>query len=151
MRASQFRTQFNPSTVKVISWYSSTGCTCYLHRLISYFDSSTRVNMLQIVRVDFRRDSHITLRFNQFWEAFVICGQCEREVNSWIGKTDIFLVCLPPLCYTVIWYQEFQSNTNNLHTIVWFQESLPNNNYMGSNNYFYFIIICLYNYMILSN
>ena len=35
LRASQFRTQFNPSTVKVISWYSSTGCTCYLHRCIS--------------------------------------------------------------------------------------------------------------------
>ena len=31
---------FNPSTVKVIiSWYSLTGCTCYLHRCISYFDS----------------------------------------------------------------------------------------------------------------
>ena len=31
---------FNSSTVKVIiSWYSSTGCTCYLHRCISYFDS----------------------------------------------------------------------------------------------------------------
>ena len=29
LRASQFRTQFNPSTVKVISWYSSSGCTCY--------------------------------------------------------------------------------------------------------------------------
>ena len=39
LRASQFRTQFNPSTVKVIFWYSSTGCTCYLHRWISYFDS----------------------------------------------------------------------------------------------------------------
>ena len=39
LRASQFCTQFNPSTVKVISWYSSTGCTCYLHRCISYFDS----------------------------------------------------------------------------------------------------------------
>ena len=30
---------FNLSTVKVIFWYSSTGCTCYLHRCISYFDS----------------------------------------------------------------------------------------------------------------
>ena len=30
---------FNPSTVKAIFWYSSTGCTCYLHRCISYFDS----------------------------------------------------------------------------------------------------------------
>ena len=41
--ASQFRTQFNPSTVKVISWYSSTGCTCYLHRCISYFWQLGRV------------------------------------------------------------------------------------------------------------
>ena len=30
---------FNSSTVKVIFWYFSTGCTCYLHRCISYFDS----------------------------------------------------------------------------------------------------------------
>ena len=30
---------FNPSTVKVILCYSSTGCTCYLHRCISNFDS----------------------------------------------------------------------------------------------------------------
>ena len=29
---------FNLSTVKVILCYSSTGCTCYLHRCISYFD-----------------------------------------------------------------------------------------------------------------
>ena len=41
---------FNPSTVKVIiSWYSSTGCTCYLHRCISYFDSlpGSEVNIQQ--------------------------------------------------------------------------------------------------------
>ena len=30
---------FNPSTVKIIFCYSPTGCTCYLHRCISYFDS----------------------------------------------------------------------------------------------------------------
>ena len=30
---------FNPSTVKVIFWYSSTGCTCYLYICVSYFDS----------------------------------------------------------------------------------------------------------------
>ena len=30
---------FNPSTVKVIFWYSLGGCSCYLHRCISYFDS----------------------------------------------------------------------------------------------------------------
>ena len=38
---------FNPSTVNIIFWYSSTGCTCYLHRCISYFDSLARVNMQQ--------------------------------------------------------------------------------------------------------
>ena len=50
LQASQFRTQFNPLTVKVISWYSSTGCTCYLHWCISYFDSLARleVNMQHI-------------------------------------------------------------------------------------------------------
>ena len=32
---------FNPSTVKVIFWYSSNGCTCYWHRYISYFDSTS--------------------------------------------------------------------------------------------------------------
>ena len=39
---------FNPFMVKVIiSWYSSTGCTCYLHRCISYFDNlaGSAVNM----------------------------------------------------------------------------------------------------------
>ena len=47
LQASQFRPQFNPSTVKVISWYSATGCNFYLHRCISYFDSlaGSEVNM----------------------------------------------------------------------------------------------------------
>ena len=40
---------FNLSTVKVISWYSSTGCTCYLHRCISYFDTLAGVNMQQLI------------------------------------------------------------------------------------------------------
>ena len=30
---------FNPSTIKATLCYSSTGCTCYLYRCISYFDS----------------------------------------------------------------------------------------------------------------
>ena len=40
---------FNPSMVKVIFWYSSTGCTCYLHKCISYFDSpaGSEVNIQQ--------------------------------------------------------------------------------------------------------
>ena len=47
LRASQFRTQFNPSTVKVAPdiLISSTGCTCYLHRCISSFDSLARLEV----------------------------------------------------------------------------------------------------------
>ena len=41
-------TQFNRLTVKVIPFIPSTGCTCYLHRCISYFDSSAGVNMQQL-------------------------------------------------------------------------------------------------------
>ena len=43
---------FNPSTVKVVFWYSSTGCTCYLHRCISYFDSpaGSEVNIQYVNR-----------------------------------------------------------------------------------------------------
>ena len=40
-------TQFNLSTVKVTPLIPSTGCTCYLHRCIYYFDCSTGVNMQQ--------------------------------------------------------------------------------------------------------
>ena len=47
LRASQFRSQFNPSTVKVAPdlLISSTGC--YLHRCISFFDrlAGSEVNM----------------------------------------------------------------------------------------------------------
>ena len=42
---------FSLSTVKVISWYSWTGCTCYLHRCITYFDTLAGVNMLQPVLI----------------------------------------------------------------------------------------------------
>ena len=47
LRASQFCTQFNPLTVQVALdlLISSTGCTCYLHRCISSFDSLAGVNM----------------------------------------------------------------------------------------------------------
>ena len=40
---------FNPSTVKVIFWYSSTGCTSYLKRCISFFESpaGSEVNIQQ--------------------------------------------------------------------------------------------------------
>ena len=52
---------FSPSMVKVIFWYSSTGCTCYLHRCISYFDSSAGVNMQHLYDslVQYQLRSHL--------------------------------------------------------------------------------------------
>ena len=59
---------FNPSTVKVIFWHSSTGCTCYLHRCISYFDSldGSEVNIehILLVKSDFHKCS-----FFQKWKS----------------------------------------------------------------------------------
>ena len=58
LQASQFRTQFNPSTVKVAPnlLISSTGCTYYLHRCISSFDSlaGSEVNMQRLLLLLFQ-------------------------------------------------------------------------------------------------
>ena len=44
---------FNPTMVNAIFWYSLTGCTCYLHRCISYFDSpaGSEVNIQQVLNI----------------------------------------------------------------------------------------------------
>ena len=58
---------FNPSTVKVIFWYSSTGCTCYLHRCISYFDSpvGSEVNIQHYDNVEL--ENHYVPVVNDFF------------------------------------------------------------------------------------
>ena len=58
---------FNPSTVKVISWYSSTGCTCYLHWCISYFDSLAGVNMLHMLLEGSYNRNFLKEFFENFW------------------------------------------------------------------------------------
>ena len=46
---------------------------------------------------------------------------------------------------TVIWYQVFLSNTNNLHTVVWFQVFLSNtNNYVVLSNFYLIKVLCLH-------
>ena len=45
-------TQFNLSTVKAIPLIPSTRCHCYLHRCVSYFESSAGVSMQQDVIKD---------------------------------------------------------------------------------------------------
>ena len=59
---------FNPSTVKVIFWYSSTGCTCFLHRCISYFDSpaGSEVNIQQ--KLDRKYERMLSAVLNKPWK-----------------------------------------------------------------------------------
>ena len=106
LRASQFCTQFNPSTVKVISWYSSTGCTCYLHRCVSYFDSLAGVRMLHFpfffyFTIVFLHDFSV-LSFNSSLMLFEILLCCPSfsstktsfisiEEISWTSKLFIYL------------------------------------------------------------
>ena len=73
---------FNPSTVKVISWYSSTGCTCYLHRCISYFDSLAGVNMLHAHKTEY-------MCYNQTGDISTLDGTSLKLVDkfTYLGST----------------------------------------------------------------
>ena len=80
----------NPSTVKVIFWYSSTGCTCYLYRCISCFDSLARseVNMQQL------QNNNIYMLGIQFFSNLInmyLDSSCtslikEEKQKSFLGK-----------------------------------------------------------------
>ena len=79
LRASQFRTQFNPLTVKVALdlLISSTGCTYYLHWCISSFDSlaESEVNMQHLPAIT----QNIWVR----WTRHVgHCRRSKREIIS---------------------------------------------------------------------
>ena len=58
---------FSPSTVKIIFWYSSTGCTCYLQRCISYSDSpaGSEINIQHLSEP--HRFKWSTGKINQRW------------------------------------------------------------------------------------
>ena len=89
LRASQFRTQFNPSTVKVISWYSSSGCTCYLHWCISYFDSLARVNMF--LYYYYYSNFPFTIAFFSFFTGFYP-RPCLREVSDNLLSANLYFL-----------------------------------------------------------
>ena len=56
--------------------------------------------------------------------------------------------------YTVIWYQVFLSNSNDLHTVVWFPVFLSHTDnlllfILFSRYYFWLtVVICLHSYMV---
>ena len=102
---------FNPSTVKVIFWFSSTGCTCHLHRGISYFDSpaGSEVNMQHFL-------------YNFIYIYLFSCS--EKGFYSVVGYQRF-----QPHRYDfhmVVWVQVFLSNIN-IYTV--------------SNSYIYVIIV----------
>ena len=87
---------FNPSRVKVIFWYSSTGCTCYLHRCISYFDSPAGSE----VNIQYR---------HELGDAFV--SQNHKEFRVSFSGMDSGLC----IYYLVAW-----SNFNFLHNYYYY-------------------------------
>ena len=97
LRTSQFRTRFSPSTVKVISWYSSTGCTCYLHRCISYFDSSAGVNMQHIYIYIYMCVYRCIYTYIYMWVCFIngtMVYRCYFELWITYGCFICFEFCL---------------------------------------------------------
>ena len=87
------------STAKAISWYSSTGCTCYLHRCISYFYSLAGVNMLQVeLSPDLLRSwVYFSLDPQTSWVEFASQMGWNVETNRWetrwcgSWKQDMFI------------------------------------------------------------
>ena len=63
----------NASTVKVIFWYSSTGCICYLYRCISYFDSPAGSDV-NIQHLKFIKKPRKSTR-NLLCDHFKICAE----------------------------------------------------------------------------
>ena len=119
LRASQFRTQFNPSTVNVTPdlLISSTGCTCYLHRCISSFYglAGSKVNIKHYrLRIIFKQ-TYLTHRWgsNSYYHSGLEWTGCNGNVEilprsselephhemqfSVMPKTPI-LVWVSPLC-----------------------------------------------------
>ena len=75
---------------------SSTGCTCYLHRCISYFDSSAGANMQQLgIRKKSWNFSRFTLieifYFTQLFLLQVLCKVFGQNIGSYRLVNEIFL------------------------------------------------------------
>ena len=92
LRASQFRTQFNPPTVKVAPdlLISSTGSTCYLHRCISYFDSlaGSEVNIQHTQGFHFHQD--VADKFLTFCVSVMILNCIQAQSTEIVEYTDSF-------------------------------------------------------------
>ena len=92
---------FNPSTVIVIPWYSSTGCTCYLHRCISYFDSlaGSEVNMQHLTFTEFMWNLFIEFlhlaNFLEIIRYYYVVIHCQRHFSdtlTWVLFNKYFRI-----------------------------------------------------------
>ena len=82
-------TQFNLSTVKVIPLTSSTGCTCYLHRCISYFDclAGSEVNKQQYTVTCFMSVNGIETKAVIQWNVVKFVAQKWSSTIHWPPET----------------------------------------------------------------
>ena len=107
---------FNPSTVNVIFWYSLSGCSCYLHRCISYFDSpaGSSVNIQHTQRERERERERERQRQKQrFRERERVCvcvcvreRERERERNTCSRHAIMMIIIhLRNVCFTV-WHHQ---------------------------------------------
>ena len=90
-------TQFNLSTLKVTPLIPSTGGTSYLHRSISYFDSSARVNMQQRVLLQFHRCLWLNRHHDSEYTPVLNISPTERDCNMGIAKMWTSIMQLPPI------------------------------------------------------
>ena len=98
---------FNPSTVKVIFWYSSTGCTCYLHWCISYFDcpAGSEVNIQHSASVRCKGSPSSSWRWRRRcyrWpvDTFISVGLLTGWVWHWLGRRGPLLNLFGNLSWT---------------------------------------------------
>ena len=81
-----------------------------------------------------RRPQHLTVQFNssssRLWQKHPKLLDVTKILQSFWLVFTFFTQLFKRFFFlhTVVWYQVFQSNTNNLNMVVWFQVCLSNNN-----------------------
>ena len=89
----------------------------------SIFDETLKT--CQVFWIHFSKGICMSLK-KPNWLILKACQTIQGYFKSWdyeiIHCKLIFTFCVvKSFLYTVIWFQVFLSNTNNLHTVIWFQ------------------------------
>ena len=99
----------NLSTVKVIFWYSTTRCTCYLHRCISNCDSpaGSGVNIQHNIQVELKFSVKFLTSKNKNWYQPRIKSKVKLVTIVKDDLTAPFSIATTPRCrgewYSFLW------------------------------------------------